>query len=222
MKMGVEVIANVRRNLAVNHLRTAIKAALGAHKTETENDTSVLGGWFDDVMQSVPVAIIMSGASLEADVNEHIDDILGGMTDLTVRVGTRLQLQDLKADRSGNSLGKYRRLAWLFDKEPDESQLPWQDAKILVQARNGLMHFRPVWDHIAAVRQDGDLADALKRRGVPIAPHFQSPLVFPHSFATYGCAKWSIESALRLSHYFSELLGLTDKLMNAVQGTSLP
>jgi hypothetical protein len=221
MKIEAQVVANARRNLAVNHLRTAVKAALGAHIAESEKDTSVLGAWFDDLMQSVPVAIILSGASLEADVNEHIDDILSGLTGLTVRVGTRLQLQDLKADRSGNSLGKYRRVAWLFDKEPDEGELPWQDAKLLVQARNGLMHFRPVWDHAAAARQDGDLIEGLKRK-VPIARHFQSPLVFPHSFATFGFAKWSIESALRLSHYFSGLLGLTDKLANAAQGTALP
>ena len=221
MKVDVGITANARRNLAGTHLRTAIGAAFTAHKIEGGNDTTKLGAWFDELMQSVPVAIIMSGASLEANVNEHIDDMLSGLTSLTIGVGTKLQLEDLKADRSGNSLGKYRRLAWLFDKEPEEGQLPWQDAKVLVQARNSLMHFRPVWDHVAAARQDNDLVEALKRK-VPISPHFQSPLAFSHSFATYGCAKWSIESVLRLSRYFSALLGLSDKLANAGQATKLP
>jgi hypothetical protein len=87
-----------------------------AHAIEAANDVSVFGEWYTDMMEAVPVAVVMSGASLEASANELIEDVLAGQTSLLVTSGKKQFLEELKTDRSGNSLGKYQRLAWIFDK----------------------------------------------------------------------------------------------------------
>jgi hypothetical protein len=131
----------VRRNFAGSHLQAAAEAARVAYGVEQNNGTSVHGPWYAEMMQCVPVAVVMADAALEASANESVQDILDGMTPLMVRTGCKLELKDLIGDRSGNSLGKFRRVGRLFDKIPDEGNLPWQDAKILVDARNALMHW---------------------------------------------------------------------------------
>ncbi len=209
MKITSRVTMQVRRNFAATHLQSAASAARKAREIEQNNDTRQFGDWFTDMMQAVPVAIVMAGAALETSANELMQNILDRSTPLAPGVGARLQLESLKSDRSGNSVGKYRRVAWLFDKEPDEGMLPWQNAEILVLARNTLMHFRPVLDQVNAASQESNLVKALKSK-VPTTHAYKAPYTFPHSFMTYGCAKWSVETVLTFSEYFRELLGIND------------
>jgi hypothetical protein len=209
------ISTRVRRNFAGSHLKAATEAALNAYRVEQNNDTSV----HEEMMQCVPVAIIMAGAALEASANEVVQDILDATTSLTVSNGCKLELKDLKVDRSGNSLGKFRRMGRLFDKIPDEGKLPWKDAQILVDARNALMHFRPV-DQVDD-QEDSKLVKALKTK-VPISPPHKSRLIFPHSFLTYGCARWAVLSVLSFSDYFSNLLGVNDRFAGVRQNIVLP
>src|SRR6516164_1124825 len=88
----------------------------------------------------------MAGAALEAGANELIQDILDGSI-LSASKSRKLLLQDLKEDRSGNACEKYRRLALLFDNEPDVGNIYWNDAKLLVSFRNSFLHFKPAWDY---------------------------------------------------------------------------
>lgn len=212
---------SVRRNFAATHLRAATVAAIRAHEVEKNNDTSQFGDWYSDMMQWVPVSIVMAGAALEASANELIQNVLDRSTPLAPTLGATMLLEDLKTDRSGNSLGKYRKIAWLFDKSPEEGALPWQNASILVLARNGLMHFRPVWDQVDARSADTNLVLGLKHK-VPVVEAYKSPLVFPHSFLTYGCAKWAVKSVLTFSDYFSNLLGIKDQFDPFRSGLELP
>jgi hypothetical protein len=202
----------VRRNFSGPHLASAIRAAKRAHAVEAANDVSVFGEWYADMMEAVPVAIVMSGASLEASANELIEDVLGGQASLLVTSGKKQFLEELKTDRSGNSLGKYQRVAWIFDKIPDKGSSAWQNAQILVSARNTLMHFRPTFESSEQEEnQESEVVKGLKGK-VPTSRPFSSSLVFPHSFMTYGCAKWAVSSVIEFSKYISELLGVSDEV----------
>jgi hypothetical protein len=116
------------------------------------------------MMQFVPVSIIMASAALEANVNETIKDFPDDHTK-SLTIGRKYLLKDLENDRSGNSVQKYRQLAWLFDKEPDTSTTTWDNAKLLVKFRNSLMHFKPAWDHEEI--HSGTLVTALKSK-IPV------------------------------------------------------
>jgi hypothetical protein len=220
MRSTAKATLRVRVNLAAAHLRAATNAARIAHRIETANQNAPFGPWFDEMVLSVPTSVIMAGAALEACANEVVQDILDGSTGLNCTKGCTLLLEDLKSDRSGNAMDKYRRLALLFDKPPDEGKLPWQNAKDLVLFRNSFMHFKPAWDDESGVH-DSKLVQRLKKR-VPIARAYLGRFQFPHGFMTYGCAKWSVMSVLVFSDYFSNLLGLKDRFVPFQQDLQLP
>lgn len=207
----------LRSNFALNHLRVAIRHAQSAHAVEQNTDTSQFGSWFDDMMMHVPVAIVMAAAALEANSNEIIQDVLDGFRYKDLTEANRALLNDLRIDRSGNAIGKYRKLGLLLDKMPATDGASWQNADLLFRFRNSFMHFKPAWDNETDIH-DGALVRGLRSR-VPITPAYQSNFMFPFGFMTYGCAKWAVESVLTFSAEFSALIVVPDTFAD---GTVLP
>jgi hypothetical protein len=207
----------LRTNFAGAHLRAAAQAACNASDIEKNSFTpNALGPWFDEMITLVPVSIVMAGAALEANANELIQDILDGAALTDAR---KLLLEALKEDHTGNSLGKYRRVALFLDKVPDEGLSPWQNAKILVDFRNYFMHFKPVWEDPNSTQTR--LVAALHGK-LPIAGPYQKEHTFPYAYLTYKCAKWSIETVLALSQYASGILGVKDRFSGWQSPRPLP
>jgi hypothetical protein len=102
-----EAKVNIRSNFAVSHLLAAHRSARNAREVEQVNASADHGPWFDDLMRLVPVSVVMAGAALEASANELIQDIIDGSI-LSVSKPRKLLLEDLKEDRSGNAIEKYR------------------------------------------------------------------------------------------------------------------
>ena len=72
MKITTQATLSIRRNLAATHLQAAAAAARIAYEVEQGNDTNVFGAWFDQMIQTVPVSIVMAGAALEVSANEFV------------------------------------------------------------------------------------------------------------------------------------------------------
>jgi hypothetical protein len=210
---------SLRTNFAILHLRAAANAARNAHDVESQNATAEFGPWFDEMLLSVPVSIVMGGAALEATANELIQDLLDGSPVFSLTRGCKCLLADLKEDRSGNAIGKFRQLALLLDKEADTGSLAWQDADLLVKFRNSFMHFKPAWDHDSI--HTGKLTEGLKSR-IKVVGSWHGNFLFPYGFMTYDCAKWSVSTVLAFSHSFSLLLGVHDKFAGVHSDFRLP
>jgi hypothetical protein len=114
----------------LNHLQIAVYSAREAYEIEQENAGEPFGSWFTGMMRLVPVSVVMSGAALEASVNELLGDILGGLTPITVSGSRRRLLSDLQKEKSGNARIKYRRLALLLDAEPDCGTEVWNNVRL--------------------------------------------------------------------------------------------
>jgi hypothetical protein len=213
-----EAKVNIRSNFAVSHLLAAHRSACDAHEVEQANVSAAHGPWFDDMMRLVPVSVAMAGAALEASANELIQDITDGSI-LSASKPRKLLLEDLKEDRSGNAIEKYRQLALLFDKDPDIGNQYWNDAKLLVSFRNSFMHFKPAWDYEGI--HDGALVRGLKTR-IPIYRAYRDSFQFPYGFLTYGCAKWTVQSVLAFSAHFCALLDVKDRFSAAHLNFTLP
>ena len=201
-------IMSVRVNFAINHLKVAVKSALDANSVEQANLSVPFGPWFDDMVASVPVAIIMSAAALEANANELIQDVLdnaGGF----ISASRKELLEDLKKDNFGSSLDRYRKLALLSEKTPSKGTASWQNAESLIEFRNKFMHFKPSWDNEDIHK--GKLVNFLKARRVPTVRQWSGTPLIPHIFMTYGCAKWAVQSALDFSSDFASLIGMNDR-----------
>jgi hypothetical protein len=209
-----------RANFAIHHLRAATRAARNACEVEQANSAAVHGPWFSEMMLSVPVSIVMAGAALEANANEIVQDILDGQTQLSLSNECKTLLEDLKKNRSLNTLAKYRQLAHAFDKTPFVTTLSWEDARLLVEFRNTFMHFKPAWDDEEEIHE-GDLVRKLKAK-IPVARAYENRFQFPLGFITYGCAKWSIGTVLAFSANFSELLGVKDRFVDEHLDFTLP
>lgn len=207
--LKMQATLSLRSNFAINHLRVAIQEAQSAHAVEQSNDARQFGPWFDQMMMHVPVTVVMSGAALEANCNEIVQDVLDGSASIHLAEGHKALLKDLKRDHSGNALDRYRKLALLLDKAPSPGGQAWRDALDLVRFRNAFMHFKPTWDSETDVHNGGWLGDLKKR--VPISPGYQSSFMFPYGFMTYGCAKWAVESARAFSAEFASLIGVNDR-----------
>ena len=206
---SVNVTASVRSNFATQHLRAATRAARNTFEIEQANATADHGSWFDDMMLWVPVSVVMAAAALEANANELIQDILDGIVSFPLAKGSKLALNNLKNENSGNTCEKYRNLALLFGRKPEMGTAAWQDANLLVKFRNALMHFKPAWDHDEAIH-NGGLVKGLKTR-IPVYRAYKSGFLFPYGFMTYGCAKWSVATVLAFSDSFSMLMGVNDR-----------
>lgn len=209
-----------RTNFAIHHLRAATRAAHSTYEIEQNNTALEHGSWFDDMLMLVPVSVVMSGAALEANANEIIQDILDGSTILPVTEEHKLLLAHLKKDRSGNSIDKYQQLALLFDKVPLKGGEAWQNAELLLKFRNALMHFKPAWDQETEVH-DSKFVKALKSK-IPTYRAYESDFQFPYGYMTYGCARWSVLSVLAFSKEFSILLGVTNRFVAQYLDFTLP
>jgi hypothetical protein len=115
-------------------------------------------------------------------------------------------------------MDKYRRLAFHFDKLPDQNSAAWQNADLLIRFRNFFVHFKPVWDRETDVHKNGKLANQLRAR-IPVVEAYKGSFMLPYCFLNYACAKWAVVSAKAFSAEFSTLIGVQDRLPDA---SSLP
>jgi hypothetical protein len=201
-------VMQAKTGFAGSHLQIASESARRAYEIENAK----AAGWFDEMMRLVPVSVVMSGAALEASANELLQDILDGSAGLPLSGSRRKLLKELKDERSGNSIRKYERLALLLEKEPDTGTQIWENAKLLVEFRNQFMHFKPII-YFDNAPDEHKLGKQLRSIKVPISSPYRNQMIqFPHSFMSYGCAKWEVVSVLNLSAEISRLMGVRDKL----------
>ena len=94
--------------------------------------------------------------------------------------------------KRSNILWNYQMLLMFCGKPPlDEGRLPYQDAQPLIELRNTLVHFRPVW-----VRSDeqAQLETKLKHKFPANSLHPGNPW-WIHGCLGSGCARWGFRSA---------------------------
>jgi hypothetical protein len=214
-------VMRLRSGFTLPHLQAALAAAQECYRIEQEAAGKKEGDWLDGMLRSVPVAIIMASAALEASANEHLQDALDRPTLFGVDESHRKLLAELKDDRTGNALIKFRRLALLTHKDPDIGTAAWENANLLVDFRNAFMHFRPAWNDDAI--HNSKFVQQLGRKVPTLAAYkLEGNLFFPYGFMTYGCAKWAVRTAFAFSSEFSKVLGVEDKLARLWNAAKLP
>jgi hypothetical protein len=94
----------------------------------------------------LPAISVVAGAALEASANEQLQDVLDHPAQFQMDESHKKLGADLKDERSGNALTKFRRLALLMSRDPDTGTKAWENARLLIEFRNAFMHFRPAWN----------------------------------------------------------------------------
>lgn len=205
---GSQATLRLKTGFAPSHLKIATKSARIAYDIEQANSGAEFGPWFDGILEVVPVSIVMAAAALEANANELLQDMIDGHAEILLTRSRARLLKELKDDRFGNAMIKYRRLALLLDKEPDEGTPAWQSARLLVRFRNEFMHFKPAWDDEDI--HTGDFVVRMRSR-VRTVDAYERNFMFPYGLMTYDCARWAVTSVLAFSAEFAGFIGVKNR-----------
>lgn len=215
-----------RTYYSIQHLKSSYLLIEESQKIEA-SDLSLLKGIEKSELNSRNVAFVTGAifstiAFLEASINELLSDISIG--DDRVKIlpnDNRKSIKSLweKEDRSSlekwSVLKKYQKTLELLDKEKfDEASEMFENASILVELRNMLMHFKPEWNsihspymsenenqHKLTSKLEGKfkLSVFFKNSGNPF---------FPDKCMGCGCAEWVIKNSLMFVDEFYRRIGI--------------
>ncbi|MCA3312148.1 MAG: hypothetical protein ING24_09645 [Roseomonas sp.] len=204
-------------DFARHHMHSAVNAARRAHEIEITHSKEGHGPWYEEMLHTVPVAIIMAAAALEAQVNEAVQDILDGRGTAQPDDAQKECLREQLQKRGGKAIDRCGQVLRALGIEPGRDRSEWDEADLLRELRNGFIHFRPAWDHEGV--HDSKWVKQLKLR-VPVYPPYAERFQFPYGFITYGTAKWAITTALNFTAHVTSLLGVPNRF--ARQDCELP
>jgi hypothetical protein len=193
-----------RPNLAAHFLHSAVKAARRA-KVAAENAHTGHGPWFTDMLHDVPTAVIMSASAIEAHTNEAIQDYLDGGPKIEDEKKEFLQV--LKDNRMPKTTEKCQEMIRILGVSKQARKINWNQVSLLMEFRNSLVHFRPVWSH------DVSTDSALKKKLIDSKVSIYKPCEdqFPLCFMNYSASKWAINTALKFIGDIAPVLGFVNR-----------
>jgi hypothetical protein len=95
----------------------------------------------------------------------------------------------------------------------EKGKNPFQDAKVLIDLRNALVHFKPEWviaDTGRVDQSDLHILEKELKNKFALNPFLRDarPL-FPTLCMSHGCAKWAVDSAVTFVERFYQEMGMT-------------
>ena len=191
-------------------LRAAKRFTAQAQAIETEHP----GDWTkgEQHVDLVMAAVLNAVAFIEAMINEVFTDAADDNGDLTPlnSANTRVMADWWREFDDGRvrTLTKYQQLLTFAGKPKlDTGAEPYQSAQALIDLRNAIVHYRPetIWSD-----EVHRLTRRLQGRFVSNALlHPSTDLRWPNGLLGAGCARWSHESAQRLTDRVLDTVGVT-------------
>jgi hypothetical protein len=203
--IGHKPTIRLRAGFAIPNLRAASHFALSAAKIERKHFGEQLSSFYDEIRYNVLASVLLSVASLEANINELLADKgnIPGINTSAEEVVVELLEQS-------SILDKYQSFLRLRGfKVMDGGSEPFQSAAVLVRLRNSLVHFKPEWhdeqNHHARI--GSNLLGKFE-----LSPFFKaSDVVFPERSMSAGCANWAVCTALSFMKTFHDICGCSFK-----------
>jgi hypothetical protein len=209
--------------LSINHIQAATLFARQTFKIEEEHGSkfqsyTTFTSEFSEEMSAhrsyVIGAIYASTAFLEATINEFYFTAADNPDEIA-HIGKNViqKMSGMWADiqsRKNNSsiLNKFKKvLDWCGYPSLNESTFPYSDAKLLVDLRNALTHYKPEWATMSAStpqKFESDLSgrfqhNRLMSTGNPF---------FPDKALGHGCAEWAVSSSIAFADDFFTRVGV--------------
>ena len=207
--VSMKVAVRVRTSLAGQHMLAAALFSRRVKAIESENQGKSFGPFYEEILSFSSACVLMAVAALEAYANEVYADRGRHFPNIDAMIVDKCwELIEQKPilEKLGFAL------SLLKAPQLEKGQYPYQDADTLIQLRNALMHFKPAWDTESEAH--ANLSRRLKNVKYKFAP---SPFfsahepVFPRTWATHGCTKWAVETALAIIDKFESRAKFTPK-----------
>jgi len=202
-----EITVRQKSMFAVQHLLAAARFSRQCGKIQLEHMGESLGSFHSEMTACVSATVMLSVASLESNINEHLsdpDNIFGNLPKYI-----RNELSVMSAEMQ--ILEKYQKILIFNNLSPFErGKKPYQDVSDLIQLRNELVHFHPEWHDIQ--KRHKNLGNRLRNK-FELSPFIKedSDVIFPPRIISHGCTKWAVKSSLSFMENFEELLKLESK-----------
>lgn len=192
-----------KSGFAVQHLMAASRFSRMCGFVEKKHLGKDLGNFFDEQIAFVTATIMLSTASLEANINEYLSEIETNFPELN----KKLQFDAFELIEKKGILEKYQyALAFKGVEKLSAGEQSYQDANALIKIRNALVHFKPEWHD---EQKDHKKLEKLLVGKFPLSPFIaEKGVFFPQKCMSYGCTQWSVKSALTFMKKFSESSGL--------------
>lgn len=198
-----------RSNFSVMHLMSAARFSRLCYKVEEENKGKSYGPFIEEVNAYTTSAVLLSVASIEANINETFADAL----DNFVSIGNfdqnfiKIIWQTIEKEPI---LDKYQFVLNMKGKgDLDKSTATYQSIQTLIKVRNALVHYKPEW-HDNQVEHDK--IGKILRGKFKLSPFLDelSP-IFPMRCMTHGFTQWAVQSSLRFFDWYSSLADLPNR-----------
>ena len=198
---------------AIQHLMAAARFSRQCGQVQRENLGKPLGSFYDEQIACVSAVVMLSVASLEANINEHLSDPDTLFPEFEQRARLEVSTLIIESMRA-TILPKYQKVLSIKGLEQyEEDKYPFQVVNILIKLRNELVHFHPEWH---------DEQERHAKLGRQLAGKFElSPFIseetgvlFPQRIISHGCCIWAVQSSLDFMDSFADKLGLKSKFIN--------
>ncbi len=205
-----------RANFAGQHLLSAAKFARMSGDAETNNEggSSADSSLFQDTTAYVTATLLTSTAALEAYINQLFID--GNVVPTHEIGGQSEELWNIwwSTIERWKIWSKYdlalalREQGSLFD-EQSPLYPRYISAKLLVDVRNLLVHFKPQWSD--EKREHHKITNRLVNEPVSPSPSGSTTPLFPHDFMSHDMARWAVKTSWNFIEAFSQRAGLDNK-----------
>ena len=188
----IEVKASVLRNLAIPHLRNAIKRHFSIKKIEIDNTGKPYGPFFEDILDDWISCILSCGGAADTFVNDCMKEVDFGkenqenLRTLNLMSRTKYFLKDA------------------LDIKIDVGAPVFQQMKIVYDLRSAVMHYRPHWSDEYGISQELE-SKMPKCEPNPFVP--EGDTFFPLRCVSSGYSRWAVESTIA---YVNKLFELGD------------
>ena len=165
------------------------------------------GAFFEDIRSYVSGAIMCSAAALEANVNElfiaHGGPLRCALPDFDTQFWgkNRIEMKQI--------LEKYQKALKILGKTklPQNAQF-FEDAQCLIDMRNSLVHFKPLWDPRRG--KDVDILEKLQNKFVLSSFCDEGADFISMKCMSHACAAWAVSATITFVREFAIASGLQD------------
>lgn len=213
------VSISFRHYFSIRHFTAAASFARQCREVECSPLPPVIEGpeWQQHSAAAVS-AVVMAAAFLEATINElYCDCVDDPHSQRLAALPARALMDALWREgiprRAGYPIIQKYDIALRLNGKPvfDRSRSPYQDAKLLIDLRNELVHFEPETVASTAPGKEAKAPKfgALRTKFPDNALAGAGNPYYPDKLLGAGCAEWAVRSALAFTDEFFEKLGIT-------------
>ena len=208
-----------RSYLGIQHLQGAEALASRARTIENQIASGRRAFVSSDRAGAVSGAIMLATAFLEGTINEFFSDASDRVIALVRQIPPDRQPTFAVLWKRGiprtaryGILEKYQLAVELLGKPAlEEGEQAFQNARLLIDLRNSLVHYEPDWVVTEAgptsERQLQQLEKRLKGKFELCAWTAEDALFFPERCLSAGCAEWATRSAVTFAQSFFDRIG---------------